>query len=111
MAKGRIHVANAASKEVGKRVRSLRTSLSLTQKELGKKAVLSPNHISNIENGVENVSDDAIARLSAALSTTFEFLKNGDVASKARFDKKLEKLMKPKRTQIPGQMSIFDFGM
>ena len=107
MNKVRIHKANKSSAEAGKRIKELRKEMSLTQTALGKLCDISHNHISNIENGVENVSEDALARISVALSTSFEYLKTGNVSALNTYTKKKE-TKKSAAKDIPGQMSIFD---
>lgn len=110
MKKNRIHIANNKSKEIGERVKFLRTSLSLTQKKLGEMALLSPNHISNIENGIENCSEDAVSRLAEALSTSYTYLYNGDEIALRKLEKKKEK-RKKSATQCAGQLCLADLGI
>jgi transcriptional regulator with XRE-family HTH domain len=106
----RIHVANEQSKQIGLRVKKLRLVKAMTQRELGKVAMISPNHISNIENGVENVSDDAVARLATALETSFLFLKEGNIVALNKDTKKRNSLRERKNVQCQGQLSFADLG-
>lgn len=55
-------------KELGQRIRSLRTSRRLTQDELAEKAELSPKHLGKIERGSVNVSIDCVASIAKALN-------------------------------------------
>ena len=107
MAKKRIHIATKESKEVGLRIRELRISANLTQKKLGEMASISGNHISSIETGVENISDDAISRVAEALQTSFSYLKNGDIVALKKHEK--NKTKKEKNT-IKGQLTFADLG-
>lgn len=107
MAIRRVHKATEQSAQAGKRIKECRINLELSQTALGKLCDISHNHISNIENGVENVSDDALARLSSALKTSFEYLKTGNVTALKALEKR-QSAKTAKSNIIPGQMSIFD---
>jgi transcriptional regulator with XRE-family HTH domain len=73
----RVHVATPASARTGKRIRKLRLELGLTQEKLGRKSKLSQNHISNVENGVENISAASRARVAKVLKTSDDYLRTG----------------------------------
>lgn len=105
--KKRIHIATEESKAIGLRIRELRISSNLTQKKLGELASISGNHISSIETGVENISDDAISRIAEALKTSFSYLKNGDLVALRKVEK--SKTKKEKET-IKGQITFADLG-
>lgn len=107
--KKRIHVANETSKQIGARVKALRTSKGLTQKALSKIAMISPNHISNIENGVENVSDDAVSRLATALETSYSYLKEGNIVALNKDTRRRGRIGRV-NVQCQGQLSFADLG-
>ena len=73
----RIHIATPASARTGRRIHRLRVASGLSQSALGGMSDLSQNHISNVENGVENISAEARMRVAAALGTTDRYLKIG----------------------------------
>lgn len=54
-------------KQIGKRIREIRTVKALSQEELGDKADLNYKFISELERGKVNISLDSIVRISQAL--------------------------------------------
>ena len=60
--------------EIGNRIRSLRTSLGMTQEELGRKIGYSESSISRIENGYGSQNLEVLSSLASALDTTLDKL-------------------------------------
>lgn len=52
---------------IGKAVKAVRTTQSLTQEDLAAKADLHPTYISDVERGVRNPSWDVVARLAEGM--------------------------------------------
>jgi transcriptional regulator with XRE-family HTH domain len=66
-------------REIGERLRSVRTERNLTIQELATKAGLSVGNISQIERGISNPSIKTLQRLRAALGVNlWEFLDRGE---------------------------------
>jgi len=57
-------------KEIGNRIRILRSVAKLTQKELGEKIYLSDSMMSQVENGNREIALDYFVALCRALDTT-----------------------------------------
>lgn len=58
-------------------MRLYRKLSALTQERLAEKAELAPTYISDVERGRENISVDALARISKALEVTLADLFRG----------------------------------
>ena len=68
-----------AMKTLGNRIRELRDEHDLSLREFAKKlGDISPAHISDIENGRRNPSDDLLHKMALVLNTKFEELKQLD---------------------------------
>lgn len=61
-------------KELGERIRELRTECGLSQKQLAAKIGVAINTVSQYENGKSKTSIDVLANLAVALDTTTDFL-------------------------------------
>ena len=59
---------------LGKQIRYYRKLNHLTQEKLAEKAELAPSYISDVERGRENISVDAIYRITKALGITIRDL-------------------------------------
>jgi len=62
---------------LGQNVRLYRRLSALTQEQLAEKAQLAPTYISDVERGRENISVDAVARISEALDVPLADLFRG----------------------------------
>ena len=67
--------------EMGKRIRSRRISLGMTQMELAEKIDISNNHISSIERGIERPGLDLFIRICDVLNVTPDYLLLGSMKS------------------------------
>lgn len=94
--------------EVGIRIKKCRIGMNMTQKDLAIAADISKTHMSAVESGIENISNDALCRIACALNTSFDYLKEGDLKALERDNKRKERKNMPQERQIEGQMSIFD---
>ena len=54
-------------KELGQRIRSLRTNRGFSQDELAEKSSISPKHLGKIERGTVNASIDCVTSIAKAL--------------------------------------------
>ena len=54
-------------KRLGRRIRSLRANLALSQEELAKKAGISTKYLGEVERGVGNISFERLSGLAAVL--------------------------------------------
>jgi len=61
-------------KELGERIRELRTECGLSQKQLAAKIGVATNTVSQYESGKSKTSIDVLANLAVALDTTTDFL-------------------------------------
>lgn len=62
------------TKELGKRIKELRTDLGVSQKELAEKVGVAVNTISQYESGISKTSIDVLANLAVELETTTDYL-------------------------------------
>lgn len=62
------------TKELGLRIRQLRTEKHMSQEELSFKAGISPAHLGQIERALKNPTIDTIAKIAAALDIPMETL-------------------------------------
>ncbi|MBK7042159.1 MAG: helix-turn-helix transcriptional regulator [Saprospiraceae bacterium] len=64
-------------KQVGNRIKELRTNIGISQEQLGFKADLDRTYINSVEAGRRNISVVALEKIIRALETDFaEFFKN-----------------------------------
>ncbi len=80
---------------LGRRIKTLRNRLHLTQDELSEKMDISPKYLSNIERGKENPTLDTLVRLSQSLKVEIWELflieqENPDIRG---LQKKIERLL------------------
>ncbi len=61
-------------KELGEKIRELRTECGLSQKQLAAKIGVATNTVSQYESGKSKTSIDVLANLAVALDTTTDFL-------------------------------------
>jgi transcriptional regulator with XRE-family HTH domain len=66
-----------AAVEIGERVRQRRDALKLTQEQLAAETGVTPQHVSRIENGLNEPSLDLLVRLAQSLGVTADFLLTG----------------------------------
>jgi len=71
---GAKHVRNNFLKEIGDRVRALRSEARLTQMDLAERATLSPRFVAQIEAGQANISILRLAEISSALDRPLQEL-------------------------------------
>jgi transcriptional regulator with XRE-family HTH domain len=64
-------------RQFGSKIESLRTTLGLTQLELGKRVGLNRSSIANLEAGRQRVLLDDVEKFAAAFATTPKFLLRG----------------------------------
>jgi len=64
-------------KILGENIRTYRKNMGWSQEKLAEKSELHHNYIGDIERGEENVSVDALMRISAALKTSLSNLVQG----------------------------------
>ena len=74
-------------KDMGYRISTKRKALGLTQENLAELADISPQLISNAENGERAISCDKLYRISKALKTSADYLLSGE---KTDVDKSFE---------------------
>ena len=68
------HVRNNLLKEIGDRVRALRSEARLTQTDLAERATLSPRFVAQVEAGQANISILRLAEISSALDRPLQEL-------------------------------------
>src|SRR5499427_4081748 len=68
------HVRNNLLKEIGDRVRALRSEARLTQTDLAERATLSPRFVAQVEAGQANISILRLAEISSALERPLQEL-------------------------------------
>lgn len=73
---------NDVAKQVGLRIRSLRSERHLSQEEVAFKAGISPAHFGQIERALKNPTIDTVAKIAAALDVS--------VATLFQFDSEIE---------------------
>ncbi|MDE6272619.1 MAG: helix-turn-helix transcriptional regulator [Muribaculaceae bacterium] len=59
---------------IGHRIKELRESKGMSQRELGKRIDIAYNHIGRIEKGKYNVNLDTLAKIAAALDTEINLI-------------------------------------
>lgn len=69
------------AKQLGQRIRELRTQRHMSQEELSFKAGISPAHLGQIERALKNPTVDTLAKIAAALDIPISYLFTMDTAS------------------------------
>ena len=70
---------DSLAKQIGRRIYSQRKKLGLTQEQVAELADVSPQFLSNMENGKRNVSALNLFKISRALNVSADYLLTGDV--------------------------------
>ena len=94
-------------KDMGFRISTRRKQLGLTQETLAELADVSPQLISNAENGERAISSDKLYRISRALNTSADYLLCGEVNE---YDKafSLNDLNKKLKTASPDKIEMIN---
>lgn len=69
------------AKQLGQRIRELRTEQNMSQEELSFKAGISPAHLGQIERALKNPTIDTVAKIAAALDIPISSLFTMDAVS------------------------------
>lgn len=69
-------------KEMGYRISIQRKRLGMTQEQLAELADISPQLVSNAENGIRAISSDKLYRISKALKVSADYLLSGEASDK-----------------------------
>ena len=69
-------------KDMGRRIYEQRKLLGLTQEQLAELADISPQLVSNAENGTRAISSDKLYRISKALHISADYLLSGETSEK-----------------------------
>ena len=81
-------------KSIGKRIKTARIRLDMTQERLAEQVNLSPSHLSNIETGTTKVSLPTIIKLANALQVSVDsLLADSGVQSKAVFEEDIQTIL------------------
>ena len=81
-------------KSIGKRIKTARIRLDMTQERLAEQGNLSPSHLSNIETGTTKVSLPTIIKLANALQVSVDsLLADSVVQSKAVFEEDIQTIL------------------
>lgn len=81
-------------KSIGRRIKTARTHLEMTQERLAEQVNLSPSHLSNIETGTTKVSLPTIVKLANALQVSVDsLLADSVVQSKAVFEADIQTIL------------------
>ena len=81
-------------KSIGKRIKTARIRLDMTQERLAEQVNLSPSHLSNIETGTTKVSLPTIIKLANALRVSVDsLLADSVVQSKAVFEEDIQTIL------------------
>ena len=81
-------------KSIGKRIKTARIRLDMTQERLAEQVNLSPSHLSNIETGTTKVSLPTIIKLANALQVSVDsLLPDSVVQSKAVFEEDIQTIL------------------
>ena len=85
---------NRDYKSIGKRIKTARIRLDMTQERLAEQVNLSPSHLSNIETGTTKVSLPTIIKLANALQVSVDsLLADSVVQSKAVFEEDIQTIL------------------
>ena len=81
-------------KSIGKRIKTARIRLDMTQERLAEQVNLSPSHLSNIETGTTKVSLPTIIKLANALQVSVDsLLADSVVQSKTVFEEDIQTIL------------------
>ena len=69
-------------KEMGRRMYAQRKQLGLTQEQVAELADISPQLLSNAENGTQVIGSDKLYRISLALGVSADYLLSGELSGK-----------------------------
>ena len=89
-------------KEMGRRMYAQRKQLGLTQEQVAELADISPQLLSNAENGTPVIGSDKLYRISLALGVSADYLLSGELSGKdiQILENKLQNLSPEKRLAI-----------
>ena len=89
-------------KEMGRRMYAQRKQLGLTQEQVAELADMSPQLLSNAENGTQVIGSDKLYRISLALGVSADYLLSGELSGKdiQILENKLQNLSPEKRLAI-----------
>lgn len=89
-------------KEMGRRMYAQRKQLGLTQEQVAELADISPQLLSNAENGTQVIGSDKLYRISLALGVSADYLLSGELSGKdiQLLENKLQNLSPEKRSAI-----------
>ena len=89
-------------KEMGRRMYAQRKQLGLTQEQVAELADISPQLLSNAENGTQVIGSDKLYRISLALGVSADYLLSGELSGKdiQLLENKLQSLSPEKRSAI-----------
>ena len=88
--------------EMGRRMYAQRKQLGLTQEQVAEMSDISPQLLSNAENGVQVIGSDKLYRISLALGVSADYLLTGELSGKdiQLLENKLQNLTPEKRLAI-----------
>ena len=88
--------------EMGRRMYAQRKQLGLTQEQVAELADISPQLLSNAENGTQVIGSDKLYRISLALGVSADYLLSGELSGKdiQILENKLQNLSPEKRLAI-----------
>ena len=89
-------------KEMGHRMYAQRKQLGLTQEQVAELSDISPQLLSNAENGTQVIGSDKLYRISLSLGVSADYLLSGELSGKdiQLLDNKLQNLSPEKRLAI-----------
>lgn len=89
-------------KEMGHRMYLQRKQLGLTQEQVAEMADISPQLLSNAENGIQVIGSDKLFRIAQALGVSADYLLSGQYSptDSLLLENKLENLPEQKRTAV-----------
>ena len=89
-------------KEMGRRMYAQRKQLGLTQEQVAELADISPQLLSNAENGTQVIGSDKLYRISLALGVSADYLLSGELSGKdiQLLENKLQNLSPERRLAI-----------
>ncbi len=89
-------------KEMGHRMYAQRKQLGLTQEQVAELSDISPQLLSNAENGTQVIGSDKLYRISLALGVSADYLLSGELSGKdiQLLENKLQNLSPEKRLAI-----------
>ena len=88
--------------EMGRRMYAQRKQLGLTQEQVAELSDISPQLLSNAENGTQVIGSDKLYRISLALGVSADYLLTGELSGKdiQLLENKLQNLSPEKRLAI-----------